>query len=73
MDDNTVLDTELDPGQITAGKFLERFASYSFHFLHGREEKKGHIILTPIFWYLYHRMGDISNATQPRRGMDDAL
>jgi hypothetical protein len=40
---------DLIPGQITAGIFLERFTSYSLHFLHGREEKKDHIILTPIF------------------------
>ena len=73
MDDNIPLDTKPDPDQITAGNFLERFASYSFHFLYGREEKKGHIILTPTFWYLDHRMEDISNASQPRRGMDDAL
>ena len=31
----------------------------------GREEKKGRIILTPISWYLYHRMGNISTASQP--------
>ena len=48
MNDNILLETEPDPDQITAGNFLERFASYSFHFLHGREEKKGRIILTPI-------------------------
>jgi hypothetical protein len=35
---------DLTPGQITAGIFLERFASYSLHFLHGREEKKVKLI-----------------------------
>ena len=40
FDDNTLLDTGPDPCPIAAGKFLERFASYSFHFLHRHGKKK---------------------------------
>jgi hypothetical protein len=51
LDDNILLVAGPDPGQMIAGDFSERFASYPFHYQHGREGQQGHIILTPTFCY----------------------